>query len=129
MRRRTAPAPPGFGSNAINQHELGLSLGRRQAEARFVMDRGAVTLADPNAVHGYHAARRHEIGVPPRTQRVIDLLAGFEPGAEHARVGADRQGVAVACLAARQRDETAAALLFRKRPRAPARTAAAPLRD
>src|SRR3954468_17013334 len=67
--------------------------------------------------------------MPPRTQPVLDLLAGFEPGAEHPRVGSDRQGVAVAGLAARQRNETAAAPLFREWPRAPARGAAAPVRD
>src|SRR3954468_15236479 len=67
--------------------------------------------------------------MPPRLQPVLDLLAPFEPCAEDARIGADRQGLAIVRVAARQHDEAAAALLLRERPRAPARGPAAPVRD
>ena len=85
--------------------------------------------SETHAVDFDRAGGRHQIGVAPRLERVLDALAGLEGCAEHARIGADRQRVAVAGAAAGQRDEASGAVAFRERLRAPRRRAAARVRE
>src|ERR1051325_1437535 len=60
--------------------------------------------------------------------RVFDGFAGLEPGAQHPRSGADRQGLGVGAVAAGQRDQPPGAVGLRKWPGVPARRAAAAVR-
>ena len=73
--------------------------------SRLRRDRGAVARIDPHAVDLDRARGRHQIEVRVFARRIFGGLAGLQRGAQHPRVGADRQRVLVVVEAARERDE------------------------
>src|SRR5690606_22769282 len=91
-------------------------------------NRGAVTGVHLDIADADLAARGHEVEVPVGRRLVSHGVAGLDGRAEHARFGADRQGV-VALDTRSERDELAVTGFLWERPRAPGRLAAAPLGD
>src|SRR6516162_1065183 len=117
-----------FGSSGIDQDELGV-LERAHLYHRLIADGGTVTGVEGHAVDLDRALGRHQIAVASFAQRVFGGLARLQRRAENPRIGADRQGVAVTRVAARQRDKTAGAVTFGERLGAPARCLAAARRQ
>src|SRR5215469_18310270 len=114
--------------SGIDQDELGV-LDRAHLYHRLVLDGGTVPGVERHAIDLDRAFGWHEIAVASFTERVFGGLARLQGRAENPRIGADRQGVAVARVAARQRNKVAGAVALGKRPGAPARGLAAARRQ
>src|SRR5260221_5632740 len=123
-RVRDAIGLRGAGSRAVDQHQFGV-FERAETQQLLITDSGPVARLDPDAVDVESAGRRHEVEVSHRARRVFDRLARFQPGAQHPRIGADRQGLGVGAVAAAERDESAGPVGLWKRPVVPAGLTAA----
>src|SRR5580704_5934025 len=88
-------------------------------DAGLAADCRAVARVNARAVHFDCSGRWHQIGVADGIERKLQMLARLDGGAEHARLGTDRQCVVVIGKAARQRDETPGAFGLREWLRAP----------
>jgi hypothetical protein len=97
----------------INQHQFGI-FERRDGELGLVADRNAVAGIDVDAVDLDLAGGRYKIKVTRLARRIVRALAGLQGGGEHARVRTDRQCGLIVGKSARDRDEVAGAVRFRK---------------
>ena len=87
-------------SGGIDQDELGV-LERTHLYHRLLADGGTVTGVECHAVDLDRALGRNEVAVAFFPERVLGGLARLKSRAENPRIGADRQGVAIARVAAR----------------------------
>src|SRR3546814_1647485 len=111
----------------VDEDDFGV-VDRGDGDGLAARQRRTVAGIEANAVDLGRARRGDEIGVPPLADAVRQAFAGLDRRAEHAGIGADRQGAVIALEAARQRDELTRAITLGKGLGAPGRAAARPRR-
>ena len=98
-------------SGGIDENEFGILL-RRDGEFGLVDGGDAVADRNPLPVDEDHALGGGEIGMPESRRGVSKCGAGEKRGAEYPRVGADREGIGILRISARELDKASGAIRF-----------------